>query len=310
MEDFHKPIMVKEVIEGLNIKEDGVYVDGTLGGGGHSIEIVKRLKNGKLIGIDQDKAAINKAKEKLKDYSEKTIIIHDNYINIDKILHNLNIEKVDGILLDLGVSSHQLDIGERGFSYHKNAPLDMRMNRDETFTAWHVVNEYSQKKLEKILWKYGEEKWAKRIAEFIVRERKEKTINTTLELVNVIKKAIPKGARSEGQHPARKTFQGIRIEVNKELEIIKKVIPKMVELLSKGGRLCIIDFHSLEDRIVKRSFKELNKDCICPPDFPICICDKKKQINIITKKPITPKKDEIENNPRSRSAKLRIAEKV
>lgn len=310
MNYFHKPIMVEEVIKGLNIKEDGIYVDGTLGGGGHSLEIVKRVKNGKLIGIDQDKNAIEKARERLNDYKDKTIIVHDNYLNIENILHGLNIEKVDGILLDLGVSSHQLDEGERGFSYHQDAPLDMRMNRDESFTAWNVVNKYNMQEIEKILWEYGEEKWAKRIAEFIVRERKVKTIDTTLELVDIIKKAIPKGARSENQHPARKTFQGIRIEVNKELEIIKRVLPKMVKLLKKGGRLCIIDFHSLEDRIVKRSFKELNKECICPPDFPICVCDKKKEINIITKKPITPKKEEIENNPRSRSAKLRIAEKV
>lgn len=302
--------MVEEVIKGLNIKEDGIYVDGTLGGGGHSLEIVKRIKNGKLIGIDQDKNAIEKAREKLNDYEDKTIIVHDNYLNIENILHGLNIEKVDGILLDLGVSSHQLDEGERGFSYHQDAPLDMRMNRDESFTAWNVVNEYNMQDIERILWEYGEEKWAKRIAEFIVKERKVTTIDTTLDLVNVIKKAIPKGARNENQHPARKTFQGIRIEVNKELEIIKRVLPKMVKLLKKGGRLCIIDFHSLEDRIVKRSFKELNKECICPPDFPICVCDKKKEINIITKKPITPNKEEIENNPRSRSAKLRIAEKV
>lgn len=310
MDYFHKPIMVEEVIKGLNIIEDGIYVDGTLGGGGHSLEIVKRVKHGKLIGIDQDKNAIEKARKRLIDYKDKTIIVHDNYLNIENILQALDIEKVDGILLDLGVSSHQLDEGERGFSYHQDAPLDMRMNRDESFTAWNVVNKYNMQEIEKILWEYGEEKWAKRIAEFIVRERKVKTIDTTLELVDIIKKAIPKGARSESQHPARKTFQGIRIEVNKELEIIKKVLPKMVKLLKKGGRLCIIDFHSLEDRIVKRSFKELNKECICPPDFPICVCDKKKEINIITKKPITPKKEEIENNPRSRSAKLRIAEKV
>ncbi len=310
MEYFHKPIMVEEVIEGLIVKEDGIYVDGTLGGGGHSFEIVKRLNKGRLIGIDQDMNAIKRAKERLKGYEDKSTIVHDNYLNIEEILNKLNIEKVDGILLDLGVSSHQLDEGERGFSFHQDAPLDMRMNREEDFTAWNVVNEYDEKKLEKILWDYGEEKWASRIAKFIVEERKIKTIDTTMELVTVIKKAIPKGARNEGQHPARKTFQGIRVEVNKELEIIKEVLPKMVRLLRRGGRICIIDFHSLEDRIVKNVFKELNKECICPPDFPICICDKKKEINIITKKPITPRKEELENNPRSRSAKLRIAEKV
>ncbi|HLR35266.1 MAG TPA: 16S rRNA (cytosine(1402)-N(4))-methyltransferase RsmH [Tissierellales bacterium] len=310
MEYFHKSIMVEEVIEGLIIKEDGIYVDGTLGGGGHSFEIVKRLNEGRLIGIDQDMNAIKGAKERLKGYKDKITIVHDNYLNIEEILNKLNIEKVDGILLDLGVSSHQLDEGERGFSFHQDAPLDMRMNREEDFTAWNVVNEYDDKKLEKILWDYGEEKWASRIAKFIVEERKIKTIDTTMELVTVIKKAIPKGARNDGQHPARKTFQGIRVEVNKELEIIKEVLPKMARLLKRGGRICIIDFHSLEDRIVKNVFKELNKECICPPDFPICICDKKKEINIITKKPIIPRKEELENNPRSRSAKLRIAEKV
>jgi len=310
LEYFHKSIMVEEVIEGLIIKEDGIYVDGTLGGGGHSFEIVKRLNEGRLIGIDQDMNAIKGAKERLKGYKDKITIVHDNYLNIEEILNKLNIEKVDGILLDLGVSSHQLDEGERGFSFHQDAPLDMRMNREEDFTAWNVVNEYDDKKLEKILWDYGEEKWASRIAKFIVEERKIKTIDTTMELVTVIKKAIPKGARNDGQHPARKTFQGIRVEVNKELEIIKEVLPKMARLLKRGGRICIIDFHSLEDRIVKNVFKELNKECICPPDFPICICDKKKEINIITKKPIIPRKEELENNPRSRSAKLRIAEKV
>ncbi len=310
MEYFHKPIMVEEVIEGLMIKEDGIYVDGTLGGGGHSLEIVKKLNKGKLIGIDQDINAIDSAKDRLIDYKNRTIIVHDNYLNIEEILHKLNIEKVDGILLDLGVSSHQLDEGERGFSYHKDAPLDMRMNRDESFTAWNVVNEYNEKNLEKILWDYGEEKWATRIARFIVKERKVKTIDTTMELVTVVKKAVPKGARNEKQHPARKTFQGIRIEVNKELDIIKEVLPKMVRLLKVGGRICVIDFHSLEDRIVKEVFKELNKECICPSDFPICVCDKEKEINIITRKPIIPNKKELENNPRARSAKLRIGERV
>src|SRR5699024_5434529 len=310
LEYFHKSIMVEEVIEGLIIKEDGIYVDGTIGGGGHSLEIDKRLTEGRLIGIDQDMNAIKGSKERLKGYKDNSTMVHDNYLNIEEILNKLNIEKVDGILLELGVSSHQLDEGERGFSFHQDAPLDMRMNREEDFTAWNVVNEYDDKKLEKILWDYGEEKWASRIAKFIVEERKIKTIDTTMELVTVIKKAIPKGARNDGQHPARKTFQGIRVEVNKELEIIKEVLPKMARLLKRGGRICIIDFHSLEDRIVKNVFKELNKECICPPDFPICICDKKKEINIITKKPIIPRKEELENNPRSRSAKLRIAEKV
>lgn len=309
MDFFHEPIMVEEVIEGLKIKENGIYVDGTLGGGGHSLEIVKKLNNGKLISIDQDLDAIKKAKERLKEYKDRNIIVHENYLNIEKILSDLNIDKVDGILLDLGVSSYQLDKDERGFSYHKDAPLDMRMNRKENFTAWNVVNEYSRDKLEKIIWNYGEEKWAKRIAEFIIRERNKKPIDTTLELVEVIKKAIPKGAR-RGKHPARKTFQSIRIEVNQELEIIEKMLPIMVNLLRTGGRLCVIDFHSLEDRIVKKIFRELNKECTCPPSFPICVCDKEKELDIVTRKPIIPSKKEQEKNPRSRSAKLRIVEKV
>ncbi len=306
----HTPVLFNEVIEGLNIKEDGIYVDGTLGGAGHSIEIVKRLKAGKLVGIDQDINAINKAKEVLKDYLNKVIFIHDNYGNIQKILRGLNIEKVDGILLDIGVSSHQLDEEERGFSYNKDAYLDMRMNTANDFTAWDVVNKYSKEELERIIWMYGEEKWAKRIAEFIVESRKIKPIDTTLQLVEIIKKAIPQKARAVGHHPAKKTFQAIRIEVNNELNILKESIPVMVRFLNKGGRLCIITFHSLEDRIVKKTFIELNKDCICPPESPICTCNKEKEIEIITRKPITPSKEEIERNPRSRSAKLRIAERV
>ncbi|MCF6464092.1 16S rRNA (cytosine(1402)-N(4))-methyltransferase RsmH [Clostridium sp. Cult1] len=310
MEFEHIPVLLKEAIDGLNIREDGIYVDGTLGGAGHSYQIIKRLTTGKLIGIDQDINAINKAKEVLRDYSDKTILVHDNYVNIKKILFNLGIEKVDGILLDIGVSSHQLDQEERGFSYNKEAPLDMRMDNTRQFSAWDVVNKYSQEDLEKIIWKYGEERWAKRIAEFIVNERKIKSIDTTLDLVNIIKKAIPKRVRMEGHHPAKKTFQAIRIEVNEELDVLEKSIPTMCGLLNKGGRLCIITFHSLEDRIVKEEFKELNKECICPPEFPVCVCDKKREVKIITKKPIIPTVDEINRNPRARSSKLRIVERV
>lgn len=306
----HVPVLLKEAIAGLNIRSDGIYLDGTLGGAGHSLEIAKMLTTGKLIGIDQDMNAIKKAKEVLKDYSSKTIFVHDNYVNIKKILKDLDIEKVDGILLDIGVSSHQLDQEERGFSYNKNAPLDMRMDKTNSFTAWDVVNKYSQKELEKILWDYGEERWAKRIAEFIVNERKLKSIDTTFDLVDIIKKAIPKKVRMEGHHPAKKTFQAIRIEVNQELDVLKRSIPIMSKSLNGSGRLCIITFHSLEDRIVKEEFKELYKECICPPEFPICVCDKKREINIITKKPIVPSKEEIEKNPRARSAKLRVAERV
>ena len=305
----HKPVLLKETIEGLHILEDGIYVDGTIGGAGHSIEIVKRLKTGKLIGIDQDVNAINKSREVLGENLDKVILVQDNYSNIEKILTDLDIEKVDGILLDIGVSSYQLDEGSRGFSYHQDAPLDMRMNLDEKFSAWDVVNKYSKEDLERVIWDYGEERWAKRIAEFIVIERKNHSIDTTLQLVDIIKKAIPKKFRMDS-HPAKKTFQAIRIEVNNELNVLKDTIPKMVRLLNKNGRICIITFHSLEDRIVKNSFNELAKDCICPKEFPICICDKEKEIEIITRKPIIPTKEEIKENPRSRSSKLRIGMRV
>lgn len=306
----HVPVMLNEVLEGLNIKENGIYIDGTLGGAGHSIEIVKRLSTGKLIGIDQDENAIKKSKEVLADYSDRTIIVKDNFKNIKNVLNTLEINKVDGILLDLGVSSHQLDEEERGFSYNKDAPLDMRMDRTNAFSAWDLVNKYSEKELEKIIWDFGEEKWAKRIAKFIVEERREAPIDTTFELVSVIKKAIPKKVRSQGGHPARKTFQAIRIEVNKELDILENSILNANQVLNKGGRLCIITFHSLEDRIVKDTFKYLNKDCICPPEFPVCTCNKRRELKILTRKPIVPTEEEIGTNSRSRSAKLRIGEKV
>ncbi|WP_416197820.1 MAG: 16S rRNA (cytosine(1402)-N(4))-methyltransferase RsmH [Sporanaerobacter sp.] len=306
----HVPVMLNEVLEGLNIKEDGIYVDGTLGGAGHSIEIAKRLKYGKLIGIDQDINAIKKAKTVLAPYENRVTIVKNNFKNIKLVLEDLNIEGVDGILLDLGVSSHQLDEESRGFSYQKDAPLDMRMDLSQEFSAWDIVNKYSELELEKILWDYGEEKWAKRIAEFIVEERKSRTIDTTLDLVSVIKKAIPKGARQEGHHPAKKTFQAIRIEVNGELKILKNAIIDATHMLNAGGRICIITFHSLEDRIVKDTFKELYQDCICPKEFPVCVCNKKREINIVTRKPIVPSMDEIQTNPRSRSAKLRVAEKI
>ncbi len=306
----HISVLLNEVLEGLNIKEDGIYVDGTLGGAGHSSYIVKKLTTGKLIGIDQDQNALNKAREVLKDHSDQVILVHNNYENIDSVLESLQIEKVDGILLDLGVSSHQLDEETRGFSYNKDAPLDMRMDETNSFTAWDVVNEYSEGELEKIIWNYGEDRWARRIAKFIVEERKEKPIDTTLQLVTAIKKAIPKEVRKDGHHPAKKTFQAIRIEVNRELDVLAKSIPNMVSLLNPGGRLAIITFHSLEDRIVKEAFKELYKDCICPSHLPQCVCDKVREIEIITRKPILPSNIEIESNPRSRSAKLRIAEKL
>lgn len=310
MEFHHISVLLNEVLEGLNIKENGIYVDGTLGGAGHSLEIVKRLDKGLLIGIDQDVNALEKANEVLKDHAGKFKLVHSNYENIASIVENLGISQVDGILLDLGVSSHQLDEESRGFSHNKDAPLDMRMDITSPFSAWDVVNNYSQDELENIILKYGEDRWAKRIAEFIVNERKEKSIDTTMDLVTVIKKAIPKAVRLEGHHPAKKTFQAIRIEVNRELDVLKNSIEKMVRILKPGGRLTIITFHSLEDRIVKDAFKELYKDCICPPSFPKCMCDKKREIEIITRKPITPGSEELKLNPRSRSAKLRIAEKL
>jgi 16S rRNA (cytosine1402-N4)-methyltransferase len=310
MEFHHVSVLLDEVLEGLDIKEDGIYVDGTLGGAGHSKEIVKRLTTGRLVGIDQDENALEKSREVLKEYMYKVDLVHSNYVNIKEVLENLNIEKVDGILLDLGVSSHQLDTEERGFSHNKDAALDMRMDTTSEFSAWDVVNTYSVEELTRIFLEYGEEKWGKRIAEFIVEERSEKPIDTTLELVTVIKKAIPKKVRMEGHHPAKKTFQAIRIEVNGELDVLKRAIWDMVQCLKPGGRLAIITFHSLEDRIVKEQFKELYKDCICPPEFPTCICDKRREIKIITKKPIVAGKEELNHNPRSRSAKLRVAERT
>jgi 16S rRNA (cytosine1402-N4)-methyltransferase len=309
MEFHHVSIMLNEVLEGLKIKSEGVYLDGTLGGAGHSLEIVKKLNTGKLIGVDQDPAALMKSGEVLSKYIDNVILVHDNYVNIKRILADAGFGGVDGILLDLGVSSHQLDTEERGFSYNKDAPLDMRMDTTANFNAWDVINTYSQDELTRILYEYGEESWGKRISQFIVDERKIKPIDSTLELVTVIKKAIPKKVRLEGHHPAKKTFQAIRIEVNRELEVLSDAIVNMVECLNPGGRLVIITFHSLEDRIVKDAFKELYKDCICPPEFPRCICNKKREIEIITRKPILPSEMEILENPRARSAKLRIAEK-
>lgn len=308
MEFNHISVLLEETIEGLNIKSDGIYLDGTLGGGGHSKEIVKRLDNGKLIGIDQDSDALREAKENLKEYKDKVIIKKSNFKNFDKILDDLSIKNIDGFLVDLGVSSFQLDEGSRGFSYHKDYPLDMRMDREKELTAYKVVNEYSQEELANIIYLYGEEKWAKRIAEFIVKERINSPIKTTFDLVEVLKKAIPKSAR-EDKHPAIKTFQAIRIEVNNELNILEDTIHRVVGRLNKGGRIAVITFHSLEDRIIKNVFRDLEKDCICDPRAPICTCDKVSEIKIITRKPVVASKEEIENNKRSRSAKLRIAEK-
>ncbi|EHK2356128.1 16S rRNA (cytosine(1402)-N(4))-methyltransferase RsmH [Clostridium perfringens] len=310
MEFKHVSVLLDECINALNIKEDGIYVDCTLGGAGHSSEIVKRLSSdGRLIGFDQDKDALKAAGERLKDYKNVTYV-HSNFYAIYDVLTDLGIDGVDGILMDLGVSSYQLDNGERGFSYMQDAPLDMRMNRENEFSAYEIVNTYSEEELYRIIKEYGEEKFAKRIASFIVKNREEKNIETTLELVEIIKAAIPAKARREGPHPAKRTFQAIRIEVNKELEIISKTILDGVKKLNKGGRMAIITFHSLEDRIVKNTFKELANPCTCPSEFPVCVCNRKPEVKLISRKPIEASKEELEFNSRSRSAKLRIIEKL
>ncbi len=309
MEFYHKPVMMDEIIKGLEIKKDGIYVDCTLGGGGHTKEISKLAVEGKVISIDRDDEAIQNFKKE-KNIYKNVITVKDNFSNIDKILEDLNINKIDGALLDLGVSSYQLDNPERGFSYNENYALDMRMNKDQKLTARHIVNGYTKDELKNIMYNYGEEKWADRIAEFIVKEREERFIETTFDLVEIIKKAIPRSARKDGPHPAKRTFQAIRIEVNKELDVIEPTIKKIVDLLNEGGRICVITFHSLEDRIVKNTFKWLEKDCICPPKQPICNCNKKRQIKIITKKPIESTEGELKDNPRARSAKLRVAKKI
>lgn len=310
MEFKHISVLLNECIEALDIKEDGIYVDCTLGGAGHSSEIVKRLsKKGRLIGIDQDKDALKAAENKLQDYCNVTFV-HNNFHNIEEILCDLEVEKVDGILMDLGVSSYQLDQGERGFSYMKDAPLDMRMNRDKEFSAYDVINKYSEAELYRIIRDYGEEKFAKRVANFIVTRREEKLIETTLELVEIIKNAIPAKARREGPHPAKRTFQAIRIEVNSELSILNKAIEDGVGRLSNGGRMAIITFHSLEDRIVKNKFRDLAVQCRCPREFPICVCQEKAKVKVITRKAIDPSNEEVDENPRSRSAKLRVIEKI
>lgn len=310
MEFNHVSVLLNECLDALNIKKDGIYVDGTLGGAGHSSEILKRLSdNGRLIGIDQDTDALKAAGLRLQNFNNVTFV-HNNFYNIKQILDDLDIEDVDGILMDLGVSSYQLDTGERGFSYMKDAPLDMRMNRENELSAYEVVNTYSEEELYRIIRDFGEEKFAKRIATFIVNAREEKNIETTLELVEIIKNAIPAKARREGPHPAKRTFQAIRIEVNSELSILNRAIEDGVSKLSKGGRMAIITFHSLEDRIVKNKFRDLAIACRCPKEFPICVCGEKAKVKVISRKAIEPSKEEVEINPRSRSAKLRVIEKI
>ncbi len=310
MEFKHVTVLLDEAVEILNIKPDGIYVDGTLGGGGHSTEIAKKLTTGKLICFDQDINAISAAREKLKDYMDKIILVHSNFENIKVELSNLGIEKIDGFLVDLGVSSHQLDVPERGFSYMQDAPLDMRMDSSLTFSAYDLVNTYCESELKRVIKDYGEENWSARIAKLIIEKRQEKPINTTFELVDTIKAAIPKRMRDENQHPAKRTFQAIRIEVNRELDVIDKTLLTAVEMMNQDGVVAAITFHSLEDRIVKNTFKKLQNSCTCPPEFPICICNAKKIVEIVTRKPILPSEQEITENPRSRSAKLRAARKL
>lgn len=310
MEFAHKSVLLDETIKGLNIREGKIYLDGTLGGAGHSREILKKLKgSGLLIGVDQDIEALEVAEERLTEY-KNVEFFNLNYINFEKALDELEIDKIDGVLLDIGVSSYQFDNPERGFSYRFDAPLDMRMDKYLEISAKDIVNTYSESEITRIIKDYGEEKWASRIAKFIVEERKKKDIETTFELVEIIKNAIPASARRNGPHPAKRTFQALRIEVNRELDVLKDSIERFVHRLNPGGRIAIITFHSLEDRIVKNAFKYLEKDCICPPSSPICTCDKKKEIKILTRKPITASDEELKENKRSHSAKLRIAEKL
>ncbi len=307
----HKSVLLQEVIENLKIKQNGIYVDGTLGGGWHSFYILEKLAGtGRLIGIDQDEAAIVAAGERLKEYGEQVTVVRSNYEQIGEILRDLGISGVDGILLDLGVSSYQLDTVGRGFTYREDAPLDMRMDQRQAVIAWNIVNEYSETELYKIIRDYGEERFALNIAKRIVAYRGKQPIGTTGELTEIIKSAIPAKARATGGHPSKRTFQAIRIELNRELEVLENTIDKMIDCLNPGGRLCIITFHSLEDRIVKIKFHNNEKPCICPPEFPMCVCGKVPKGKNITRKPILPTEDEIEGNSRSKSAKLRVFERA
>lgn len=305
----HKSVLLDEVIESLNIKPDGYYVDGTLGGGGHALEVVKRLEGGKLIGIDQDADAIKAATQRLIDYRNRVIIVRDNYVNVENILKREGIEKVDGIYVDLGVSSYQLDAAERGFTYRFDAPLDMRMDDRNELKASDIVNDYSESELFHVIRDYGEDRFAKNIAKHIVAYRSKKRIETTFELVDIIKSAIPMKIQVTGGHPAKRTFQAIRIELNKELEVLKDSLNVMIELLNPGGRLSVITFHSLEDRIVKQAFKKAESPCICPKNFPVCVCGNKSKGRVITRKAVLPSEKELEENSRAKSAKLRVFEK-
>lgn len=310
MEFVHKSVLLNETIDGLNIQPDGIYVDGTLGGGGHAYEVCRRLGDkGSIVGIDQDAAAIEAAGNRLKDFGEKVTIVRSNYCDMKSKLHELGIDKVDGIVLDLGVSSYQLDTAERGFSYREDAPLDMRMDTRQKMTARDIVNDYEEMELYRVIRDYGEDKFAKNIAKHIVAARKVKPIETTGELTEIIRVSIPMKYQKKSGHPAKRTFQAIRIELNRELEVLKDSLDDMIDLLNSGGRLCIITFHSLEDRIVKSAFRKNENPCTCPSDFPVCVCGKVSKGSILTRKPILPSEEEMEENSRAKSAKLRIFER-
>lgn len=311
MEFKHKSVLLYETVDELNIKPDGIYVDGTLGGGGHSYEIVGRLSGGgRLIGIDQDEDAIKAASKRLEPYMDRVTIVRNNYCNMDKVLDELGIDKVDGIMLDLGVSSYQLDAADRGFTYNVDTALDMRMDQRQEITAKDIVNEYSEFDLYRIIRDYGEDRFAKNIAKHIVAARQEKPIETTFELNDIIKAAIPMKVRATGGHPSKRTYQAIRIELNKELEVLENSIDMMIDRLKPEGRLCIITFHSLEDRIVKTRFRNNENPCTCPPSFPACVCGKVPKGRVITRKPVVPTDEEINENSRSKSSKLRVFERV
>ena len=307
----HKSVLLYETVDSLNIRPDGIYVDGTLGGGGHAYEVCRRLgEHGRLIGIDQDADAIAAATKRLEPFADKVTVVRSNYENIASVLHELGIEKVDGIYLDLGVSSYQLDTASRGCTYREDAPLDMRMDQRNTQTAADIVNTYSEMELYRIIRDYGEDRFAKNIAKHIVRQRQEKPYETTGELIETIKAAIPAKIRATGGHPAKRTFQAIRIELNHELDVLNCSIDTMIDLLNPGGRLSIITFHSLEDRIVKKRFRDNENPCICPPEFPVCMCGRKSKGTVITRKPIVPGEEELEYNKRSKSSKLRVFERA
>ena len=310
MEFKHKSVLLDETVNGLGIKADGIYVDGTLGGGGHAYEIAKRLgEKGSIVGIDRDEAAIEAAGIRLKDFGERVTIVRSNYCDMKSLLHHIGIDKVDGIVLDLGVSSYQLDTAERGFSYREDAPLDMRMDRRQKMTARDIVNEYSEMELYRVIRDYGEDKFAKNIAKHIAQARGKSSIETTRQLTEIIRQSIPMKYQKKTGHPAKRTFQAIRIELNGELDVLRESLDDMIDILNPGGRLCIITFHSLEDRIVKSAFRKNENPCTCPSDFPVCVCGKVSKGSIITKKPILPSEKEIAHNSRAKSAKLRIFER-